>query len=118
HQLLLTEPTARILDMYASEMIYMIFKNIQAEFESNRAGFADRNPDGGSKDAGKETGRAESGASPDAIQPLTTRQGKDSKPTAESGPSTIKKRNYYWIGATGLMVAAGVGAYFVMADDP
>lgn len=35
-QLLTVEPTARILDMYASEMIYMIFKNIQAEFEANR----------------------------------------------------------------------------------
>jgi hypothetical protein len=36
HQLLMTEPTAKIMDMYASDMIYMIFKNIQEEFESNR----------------------------------------------------------------------------------
>lgn len=34
YQLLTVEPTARILDMYASEMIYMIFKNIQTEFEA------------------------------------------------------------------------------------
>lgn len=35
-QLLNVEPTAKILDMYASDMIYMIFKNIQDEFEANR----------------------------------------------------------------------------------
>lgn len=32
-RLLQVEPTARIMDMYASDMIYMIFKNIQDEFE-------------------------------------------------------------------------------------
>ena len=37
HQLLMTEPTAKIMDMYASDMIYMIFKNIQDEFISKRA---------------------------------------------------------------------------------
>lgn len=35
-QLLTVEPAAKILDMYASDMIYMIFKNIQIEFEANR----------------------------------------------------------------------------------
>lgn len=30
--LLQAEPTARIMDMYASDMIYMIFKNVQDEF--------------------------------------------------------------------------------------
>jgi hypothetical protein len=33
-ELLNVEPTAKILDMYASDMIYMIFKNIQDEFEA------------------------------------------------------------------------------------
>jgi len=32
-RLLEVEPTARIMDMYASDMIYMIFKNIQDEYE-------------------------------------------------------------------------------------
>jgi hypothetical protein len=32
-QLISIEPTARILDMYASDMIYLIFRNIQEEFE-------------------------------------------------------------------------------------
>lgn len=35
-QLLTVEPAARILDMYASDMIYMIFKNIQTEFEATQ----------------------------------------------------------------------------------
>jgi len=35
-QLLNVEPTAKIMDMYASDMIYMIFKNIRDEFESTR----------------------------------------------------------------------------------
>ncbi len=32
--LLEVEPTAKILDMYASDMIYMIFKNVKDEFEA------------------------------------------------------------------------------------
>jgi len=37
YRLLTIEPTVRILDMYASEMIYMIFRNVQAEFEIRTA---------------------------------------------------------------------------------
>jgi hypothetical protein len=33
YRLLYIEPTVKILDMYASEMIYMIFRNVQAEFQ-------------------------------------------------------------------------------------
>lgn len=35
-QLLHVEPTAKLMDMYASDMIYMIFKNLRDEFESTR----------------------------------------------------------------------------------
>jgi hypothetical protein len=35
-QLLNVEPTAKILDMYASDMIYMIFKNIKDELDASR----------------------------------------------------------------------------------
>ena len=35
-QLISIEPTARILDMYASDMIYLIFRNIQEEYGSHR----------------------------------------------------------------------------------
>lgn len=36
-KLLEVEPTAKIMDMYASDMIYMIFKNIQDEYEISKA---------------------------------------------------------------------------------
>ncbi len=36
YQLLYIEPTARIMDMFASDMIYMIFKNIQEEVAITR----------------------------------------------------------------------------------
>jgi hypothetical protein len=35
--LLQTEPTAKIMDMYASDMIYMIFKNLQDEYSLSLA---------------------------------------------------------------------------------
>ena len=37
YQLLNIEPTVRIADMYASDMIYKIFQNIQEEVETERA---------------------------------------------------------------------------------
>jgi hypothetical protein len=40
-KLLEVEPTAKILDMYASDMIYMIFKNIKDEFDATRPQFAE-----------------------------------------------------------------------------
>ena len=43
-QLLNVEPTAKIMDMYASDMIYMIFKNIQDEFASSKPSFARPDP--------------------------------------------------------------------------
>lgn len=43
-QLLMVEPTAKIMDMYASDMIYMIFKNIQDEFETKRARLGPERP--------------------------------------------------------------------------
>jgi len=33
YRLLSIEPSVKILDMYASEMIYMIFRNVQAEYQ-------------------------------------------------------------------------------------
>jgi hypothetical protein len=44
YQLLAIEPSARILDMYASDMIYMIFRNVQEEFLANHGAVAPRKP--------------------------------------------------------------------------
>jgi hypothetical protein len=37
YRLLGIEPSVKILDMYASEMIYMIFRNVQAEYQIRTA---------------------------------------------------------------------------------
>jgi hypothetical protein len=95
HQLLMVEPTARIMDMYASDMIYMIFKNIQDEFEMNRAKLG--------RAEGHVIGNGQ--ASPIAKTP----------PKEE--PEVSKSNSVYWIGGTGAVVLAGVAAYFVLADQ-
>jgi hypothetical protein len=100
HQLLLVEPTARIMDMYASDMIYMIFKNIQDEYEETRGKMA----------------RAQSHVDGNTHGNPVQRPG-ESRPPKE--PTTSSGRQaMYWVGATTLVVATGVTAYFLMAEDP
>jgi hypothetical protein len=59
-RLLEVEPTARIMDMYASDMIYMIFKNIQDEYElaqmklKRAQGLKDQANQPGDPDPGKQ----------------------------------------------------------------
>lgn len=57
-QLLAVEPAARILDMYASDMIYMIFKNIQTEFEATQGRLVVDNGDAAPDSAGKKQAAA------------------------------------------------------------
>jgi hypothetical protein len=94
HRLLMVEPTAMIMDMYASDMIYMIFKNIQEEFEQNRMRLA-----------------AQNGGNP---KPDTTHTKKPD-PKAESSGGGAK---WIWAGASVATLAAGVGIYFLMTDAP
>src|SRR6185503_3085647 len=84
YQLLTVEPTARILDMYASDMIYMIFKNIQDEVAANDP----HGPDG----PGNST--------PPGHDPLHPK-GDPEKPAA--------KRTWpYWAAGAAAAVGAGV----------
>jgi hypothetical protein len=87
HQLLMTEPTAKIMDMYASDMIYMIFKNIQDEFETNRARLV----------------RAQSLVNQNPPPDSTG----SPKPNPGSGKTLA-----IWIGAAA--IGLGVGAYFLI----
>jgi hypothetical protein len=75
-QLLHVEPTAKIMDMYASDMIYMIFKNIRDEFESSR-------PD---------------------LFPVNPRQPKQPQPLT-GDPKPRKDQSYAWAGWTAGAVA-------------
>jgi hypothetical protein len=49
-RLLQVEPSAKIMDMYASDMIYMIFKNIQEEYQQKRMRIAKQVQGEGGKD--------------------------------------------------------------------
>jgi hypothetical protein len=107
-KLLETEPSARIMDMYASDMIYMIFKNIQDEFEMSRAklaraeGHLRGSRTSGSADVGRDGGKP---------------QG-DRPPKGEAG-SERKPRSFAWVGWTAgaLAAAGGVALYFHLADE-
>jgi hypothetical protein len=101
-QLLLIEPTARIMDMYASDMIYMIFKNIQEEVAATQS----------------KLHRAEGHV---AGNQGSINQARPAKVSAESSskskPSSGKK--YYWIGgAAVLAVGVGVAAYILSDESP
>ena len=97
HQLLMTEPTAKIMDMYASDMIYMIFKNIQDEFESTRARLDEAESNG----AGNNQ----------ANQSSSTSTGSTGNQESSSGLAP-----FYWVGAG--VVTAGVAAYFLLSEEP
>ncbi len=97
HMLLMVEPTARILDMYASDMIYMIFKNIQDEFDQTRM----------------RLGRAEKNVKGNAQT--------DSMPVAKTpdpAPKVSSNHPLVWVGATTAVVGVGVAAYFLLNSTP
>lgn len=100
HQLLATEPTARIMDMYASDMIYMIFKNIQDEFESTRV----------------RLDRAEDHVAQNNRREPMPKQDPEPEPKASPGNKSGHAA-VFWVGATAI-AAAGVATYFIFSDEP
>jgi hypothetical protein len=103
HRLLSIEPTARIMDMYASDMIYMIYTNIQEEFAQSRMyrGIRRQSP---LADSLPDTVAVRDGAG-------KGRPG-GSRKSRGAGP-------WIWGGAAAVTVAAGIGAYFLLNEgDP
>jgi hypothetical protein len=104
HRLLEVEPTARIMDMYASDMIYMIFKNIQEEYMQNNPSTAY--------------------AADDSKPRRSPRRApeREPEPRPERGTAKFEEKSsgkkWIWAGAAALTVAAGVGAYVLMNDEP
>jgi hypothetical protein len=95
HRLLMVEPTAKIMDMYASDMIYMIFRNIQEEFEASKT-------------------------RPARPVPTRTAAPAETRPkerTAAVDETRSGKAGYVWLGAAALAVAAGVATWFYMAEE-
>jgi hypothetical protein len=107
HKLLMVEPSAKIMDMYASDMIYMIFKNIQEEFEQNRATIEGprRNTDQPDSMPARNPSEVAAGS------PIRTRGSGE-----EAQPSGGKK--WIWAGAAVVTLAAGVGAYYMLTGQP
>lgn len=89
--LLTLEPTAGILDMQASDMIYMLFRNVQAEMAHAR-----HNPDSG----------------------LVATPNRDSVATTPTGTRTARRKWPYWAaGSAALAVGAGAILYFALLED-
>jgi hypothetical protein len=106
HKLLSVEPTVRIMDMYASDMIYMIFKNIQEEFEQNRTLLSDTRRDKARADS---IPAHEPKPEPENVRPSPGRPG---------GEQASERKKWIWTGAAVAAVAAGVGAYYLVSAEP
>jgi len=103
NRLLMVEPTAKIMDMYASDMIYMIFKNIQEEYEQNRNSI---NAQGQLRVARDTTASSK-----------TKREPEDAEAQRPKiGAQNSRSNTWIWTGAAVATVAAGVGAYILLSD--
>lgn len=136
-QLLYIEPTAKIMDMYTSDMIYMIFRNIQEEFELSlrklqraRDQVNDGKPAGGGRSPEPERTPEPANHAKNPEGPVRPDAGKTALAPGESaapaplapsqtGPDSDRSRNRrYLIGAAGAaaLVGVGVAAYLLMSD--
>jgi hypothetical protein len=99
-QLISIEPTARILDMYASDMIYLIFRNIQEEYEKKHGKVAIAEP--------VDT----ASAAPAAPDP-------EPAPVPVAAPAAPKRnRTLYWAAGGAAVAAGAAGLLFILLDDP
>lgn len=100
HRLLEVEPTAKIMDMYASDMIYMIFKNVQEEYEQKRmvVGTQSRKED-----------EREANVRPDPKRRVSL---KDTVPLGAS----FGTKKWVWTGVAAGTLAIGIGAYILFSD--
>jgi len=97
-RLLDVEPTAKIMDMYASDMIYMIFKNIQEEYEISKT-----------KLNHAEKMKLENG---------DTHKARNDQVAKQSAPTNTK--NYHWIPWTAtaiVLTGGGIFAYYYYFSD-
>lgn len=102
-QLISIEPTARILDMYASDMIYLIFRNVQEEYENKR---------------GKVTVAA---PAIDTVAAPTAAPRKDTLPPpmpAAAPTASSRSRTLYWVAGGAAVAAGAMGLVFILLDDP
>ncbi|MDB5105361.1 MAG: hypothetical protein JWP91_3050 [Fibrobacteres bacterium] len=99
-QLIYIEPTAKILDMYASDMIYLIFRNVQEEFEN-------KNPN-----------VAKAKAVPaDTVKPVAEPIAAPAPAAPVASQGSSHKKAYMITG--GAVVAVGtIGLLYILLNDP
>jgi hypothetical protein len=100
-QLISIEPTARILDMYASDMIYLIFRNVQEEYENKRGKTAVAAP--------VDTTPAPLAAAPKDTLPA---------PAPAARPAPSRNRALYWVAGGAAITAGAAGLLFILLDNP
>lgn len=102
-ELIHIEPTAKILDMYASDMIHLIFRNVQEEFEKKRA---------------RLQPQADTVAAVAQPVPAAPEPGRQETPPQASSASSRKRTIF--LAATGATVAVGALALFFLlgGDEP
>jgi hypothetical protein len=117
-QLLQLEPTAKILDMYASDMIYMIYKNIKEEFEENRRKLrtAESHMIGNHQaTASPKDSVVAQAAAASTLEPKPPEHASKSG-TREKEGFFRGRRAYYWIGGAGAAVAGIALANYLAGD--
>jgi hypothetical protein len=100
-QLISIEPTARILDMYASDMIYLIFRNVQEEYENKHGKMAS--------------------APVDTVPAPQAAAQKDSLPApapAATRSAPANSRTLYWVAGGAAVTAGAAGLLFILLDNP
>jgi len=104
HQLISIEPTAKILDMYASDTIYLIFRNAQEEIAAKQKNAArDPVPDTDTAAAVSQTTAA--APAPSAPAPA---------PAAKPG----QPRTGYWVAGGAVLALGAAGILFILLDEP
>jgi hypothetical protein len=100
YQLINIEPTAKILDMYASDMIHLIYRNVQEDYEMKRS----------------KTARLYDPA-PAAPAPDTVKAAPAPAPVAAARPQS-RSRTAYWVAGGAVAVVGVAGLLYIVLHDP
>ncbi len=99
-QLISIEPTAKILDMYASDMIYLIYRNVQEEFETKH---------------GKSVPLV---AAVDTVPAPAPIAPQDTAPAPKTAKQAGGHNTLYWVTGGTVVAAGAAGLLFILLDSP
>lgn len=96
-QLIAIEPTVKILDMYASDTIYLIFRNAQEELESKRTA---------------KVTVVDTVPAPEPAMPATL------PVAAAPAPVPSKSNTKFWVTGGAVVALGAMGILYILLDDP